>query len=413
VAFASVSDTETETELSVPTLPGLGSGCLPVHGKRDYRRKVWKHQLRRPVTGFRGQCTSEASCPNGRQVHGYCAGIGTVCCKNANGVTTPVKPATPTTPAAPAVHVLKAGTSTCASKGGVCQDKSSCKTTPQGGMCPGAANIMCCFAGTAASSTPTPAPAAPTATGVAAIEQIVDASTCSTRSWTGRGKAPKQYVRGLAVSFAKAVCQPTREDVVFVGNANPGSNDVMNWYGSIIKSALGATTTGITTVRQIYTVMIGLGMRESSGVWCTGRDMSSGFSSAATAESGLFQTSYGAHTRSVLMDHLMSKYQSSKAGCASSVYSPGITCSATNMKNWGATTDMGFQWQALTKQCPSFSAEYAAVLLRLNGGSKGEWGPLRTKAAEVVPACYSMLGSVQSYVEANSATLCNTLLNLA
>jgi hypothetical protein len=253
-------------------------------------------------------------------------------------------------------------------------------------------------------STPTPAP-----TGVAAISAFADASVCSKRQWSGRGLAPKQFVRGLAASFAKAVCNPTRADVAFVGNANLGSNDALSWYGSILKAKLGANTAGINTVRQLYTLLVGLGMRESSGVYCTGRDMSAHFSSADTAEAGLFQTSWGAHTRSTLLDSLFNQYKASKAGCAIAQYTTGLSCSSSNLQNWGKPAETGFQWQQLTKQCPSFATEYAAVLLRLNGGSKGEWGPLRNKAAEVVPECYSMFGQVEQYVKANPS-VCPLLL---
>jgi len=256
--------------------------------------------------------------------------------------------------------------------------------------------------------TPTPTPS-PTGPSVAAISAMADASVCSKRQWAGRGLAPKQYIRGLVATYAKAVCNPNRPDVVFVGNSQVGSNDALSWYGSILQSKLGKTTTGLTTVRQLYTLLAGLGMRESSGMYCTGRDMSSGFSSAATAEAGLFQTSYGAHTRSTLMDNLFNQYRASKAGCVISQFTTSLTCSAADLKNWGDATDPGYIWQQLSKQCPAFATEYAAVLLRLNGGLNGEWGPLRTKAAEVVPECYSMFGSVDSYVGANPG-VCPLLL---
>jgi len=175
----------------------------------------------------------------------------------------------------------------------------------------------------------------------------------------------------------------------------------LDWYGAILAAKLGPTSAGITTVRQLYTLLAGLGMRESSGQWCVGRDMSASFSSSTTAEAGLFQTSWGANVRSPLMGTLFRSYQASKTGCLAATYKAGVSCSASNLKNWGQTTETGFQWQAMTKDCPSFATEYAAILLRLNGGAKGEWGPLRTKAAEVVPECYSMFGQVQTYISAN------------
>jgi len=196
---------------------------------------------------------------------------------------------------------------------------------------------------------------------------------------------------------------------VFVGNKNLGSNDALSHYGSILSSKLGANTGGLTTVRQLYTLLVGLGMRESSGSYCTGRDRSASFSKSSTAEAGLLQTSWGASTRQAIMGQLFSKYRASKTGCLAATYKAGVSCSASNVKNWGQTTETGYQWQALTKDCPAFATEYASVLLRVNGGAKGEWGPLRTKAAEVVPECYSLFGMVQTYVTANPS-VCSQLV---
>jgi hypothetical protein len=193
--------------------------------------------------------------------------------------------------------------------------------------------------------------------------------------------------------------------VVFMGTNALGNNDALNWYGSILKSKLGVSGTpnGAQAVRALYTLMLGLGMRESSGRYCVGRDMSASFSSSTTAEAGLFQTSYGAHVRSKLLDNLFNAYRSSSAGCLSTTYTAGVSCGANDMKNWGGVTEMGYIWQKTSKDCPAFATEYAAVLLRLNGGSQGEWGPLRRKEAEVVKECYDMLGSVANLVATNPA----------
>jgi hypothetical protein len=51
---------------------------------------------------------------------------------------------------------------------------------------------------------------------------------------------------------------------------------------------------GIDTLRHLFVLMIGLGMRESSGRYCEGRDQSASNTSADTAEAGLFQTSWNA-----------------------------------------------------------------------------------------------------------------------
>jgi hypothetical protein len=89
-----------------------------------------------------------------------------------------------------------------------------------------------------------------------------------------------------------------------------------------------------------------------------------------------------------------------------STYAEGVTCSATDWQNWG--TGDGALFQELEKNCPGFAAEYAAVMLSVQGGSLGHYGPLRTKAAEVRRECDAMLRSVQSIVEAH-AEVCSVL----
>jgi len=47
----------------------------------------------------------------------------------------------------PASPVLKSGVSACQTQGGSCMDVSQCRGSTRSGLCPGAANIKCCFAG--------------------------------------------------------------------------------------------------------------------------------------------------------------------------------------------------------------------------------------------------------------------------
>ena len=52
---------------------------------------------------------------------------------------------------------------------------------------------------------------------------------------------------------------------------------------------------GVDTVRHLFVLLIGLGMRESSGKYCEGRDKSASNRSAETAEAGLFQLTMHPH----------------------------------------------------------------------------------------------------------------------
>jgi hypothetical protein len=238
---------------------------------------------------------------------------------------------------------------------------------------------------------------------VDAIKKLAGASTCYKYQWKDRGQAPKGYVEGVALVFARAVCNPGRSDVVVVSEANTGDDvhDALSWYNSIFSTlSMPNDVAGVATLRHAYTLLLGLGMRESSGEHCCGRDASATNVSSESAEAGAWQTSYDSHGASPELPKLFAKYQADPGGCLLDTFSAGVTCNAANWQNWGTGAD-GLAFQKLEKECPAFAAEYAAVMLRVSGGSKGHYGPLRTKAAEVRPECDAMFQQVQALVEQN------------
>ena len=238
------------------------------------------------------------------------------------------------------------------------------------------------------------------------IETIAAGSNCTRVNWRNRGGAPKAYMRGMALVFARAACQADRPDVLVVSKARATPNeqnnktDALTWYDAQF-TALGMSnaTDGVDTLRHAYTLLIGLGMRESSGKFCEGRDRSANFTTADSAEAGLFQTSFGARTRHATMAALYEKYKADQSGCLLDVFKRGVSCAAHNAENFGQGE--GRNWQQLTKTCPAFATEYAAVLMRVHGGRRGEFGPLRNRAAQLLPECDAMLKQVQDLVRAN------------
>lgn len=241
-----------------------------------------------------------------------------------------------------------------------------------------------------------PAPIGTPAIGGDAVERIktiAGASSCKSVNFKNRGTPPIGYLKGVALVYARAVCNPSWP-IVKLYSAPPSGDDA--------KDAL--THYGISSgdyMKQTFTLLIGLGMRESSGKYCCGRDMSADFSSADSAEAGAFQTSWGARRVSAELPNLFLGYSNpGSPKCFLDVFKAGVgTCSDSNLKNWGDGD--GAKFQALSKSCPAFATEYAAVLVRKLGGSKGEFGPLRRKEAEISPSCASMLSDVQAYIQAN------------
>ncbi len=238
------------------------------------------------------------------------------------------------------------------------------------------------------------------------VAAIANRSQCVPVHWKDRGLAPKAYIRGMAIVFARAVCHPDRADVKVVSSArgaadsDAGEADALTLYDKKFSGLkMSNAVDGIDSLRHAYTLLIGLGMRESSGQYCVGRDQSADFSSADSAEAGLFQTSWGAHTKHATLPVLYEGYKADQKACLLDVFSKNVSCTKWDARTWG--TGDGADWQQLTKACPAFATEYAAVLIRTHGGKKGEFGPLRTQRAEVIPACDAMLSEVQHLVQSD------------
>ncbi len=234
--------------------------------------------------------------------------------------------------------------------------------------------------------------------------------------------APKGYIEGVTLVFARALCHPERADVQIVSappasappaSAPPASakaDDALAVYKSdFARLGMRIDRTGPETLRHSYALLLGLGMMESSGIYCEGRDVSECFASADSAEAGLFQTSYGARVHSPALTWLFQQFSADQTNCLLPVFA-GPVChiaKSHNAKCPNATsgiagTGPGADWQKLTKSCPAFAVEYGAVVLRTHGGSKGEFNPIRKHQAELSVDCDAMLQDAQAYVSQHS-----------
>jgi len=111
---------------------------------------------------------------------------------------------------------------------------------------------------------------------IAALKQRAQTSSCAAHYWVGRGRAPATFVSGVALVFARAVCHADREDVKVVSSAvdiSKTKTDALAWYDRKFK-ALGMNndSSGLDTLRHSYVLLLGLGMMESSGRYCEGRE---------------------------------------------------------------------------------------------------------------------------------------------
>ena len=108
---------------------------------------------------------------------------------------------------------------------------------------------------------------------------------------------------------------------------------------------------GPDTLRHLFVLLMGLGMRESSGKHCEGRDRSAHNTTAETAEAGLFQTSFNARNASPLLPTIFAGYRANPSGFLE-IFKEGVRCSTTSLENFGSGD--GEEFQRLSKACPAF-----------------------------------------------------------
>ena len=232
------------------------------------------------------------------------------------------------------------------------------------------------------------------------IETIAMNSAIMNYQWADRGKAPPGYIKGMAVAFATVLAKWSKNDSSAIemakANTHDPDKDALEWYASEFnKLGMSNASDGIDTLRHLFVLLMGLGMRESSGRHCCGVDVSAGASSQTsdTAEAGAWQMSWNASNASAEMDRIMDYYRDKPPACAIDIFSEGVTCTT---KEWACIgTGEGYTYQQLAKSCPAFAAECTAIALRV---LRKHFGPINRKEAELRPEADDMLEEVQRLV---------------
>lgn len=253
-----------------------------------------------------------------------------------------------------------------------------------------------------AKAPPLPAPPhALTTQEIKDITAIANNSAIRRYNWRNRGNAPQGYTQGMALAFAQSY-RKLRAGHAAVNNmsraATTSSTDALYVYRNEY-AALGMSNAqpGANTLRHLYALMLGSGMRESSGKHCTGKDQSASNTSAETAEAGLFQTSWNA--RSFSSPHftdLMTEYSNpvNKPTCYLPSFAEGVSCSQADWQNWGS--GQGVEFQKLCKECPPFATETHGLTLR---SRCDHYGPIIRKEAELKAEANDMFKAVQDYID--------------
>jgi hypothetical protein len=229
---------------------------------------------------------------------------------------------------------------------------------------------------------------------IAEVVKAANQSKIAKYNWKDRGVAALGYTAGMAVAYGQRYRKLLAGDVYAVEMSKEqgaATRDALAWYADTFKDAgFAAAKTPTDRLRRLFVLMVGLGMRESSGSHCVGRDKSANNTTAETAEAGLFQMSWNSRSMSPLLPLLFEKY----TGRTDLLEIFKAKCSADDLKNWGKGDGAAFQ--KLSKECPAFAIDFAAIGLR---NRRSHWGPINKRAAEIRPDCDVLLRQVESIVD--------------
>ncbi|WP_439609905.1 hypothetical protein [Reyranella sp.] len=216
--------------------------------------------------------------------------------------------------------------------------------------------------------------------------------------WPDRGVAPIGYLIGMSLTYGRVFCKLKQQEPFAVAMArasrgNPDTDALALYSDRFTALGMDNSADGVDTLRHLFVLLVGLGMRESSGRYCEGRDRAANNITADTAEAGLFQTSWNARKAHALLPSLYNAY-SNKPNGFSEFFAEGVKCRDKDWEYFGVGP--GREFQELSKTCPAFAVEFAALGIRHR---LGHWGPLKHMHCEVRKECDSLFLAVQKIVD--------------
>lgn len=237
-----------------------------------------------------------------------------------------------------------------------------------------------------------------------AITLIAERSEIADYNWNDRGEAPRGYIAGMALCFALAAVRLTEDDdaaeAMAQGDRDDPDTDALSYYRDEFRAiGMDNSEDGIDTLRGLFVMLIGLGMRESSGRYCEGRDMSAENTSAEEAEAGMFQTSWNIRYSSSHIPPLLSEYWENPNGFLTA-FRNGVSPDSNDLENYG--NGGGAQYQFLSKYAPAFHAFVTAIGMRY---LRQHWGPINRNEVELRSEANDMLLEVQNYLSEGSAEI--------
>lgn len=213
------------------------------------------------------------------------------------------------------------------------------------------------------------------------------------------------YLLVMLKSFARSVCRPendTAKTAMVKGSSNV-MKDALHGplkVADIRKSLDGSDTREDRTLVDDYLLLLGLGLRESSGNFNEGRDESANNFSAKTAEAGCFQSS--ANVKDCVEDSAkvaLTDLERSYTGATKQECMSDLTKAAEGFVPDASKS--GEDFQTALKTCPALAVEHAAITIR---HCKDHYGPLKRDEAKKMEGCKPLFDSMYVQLKGDQST---------
>ena len=238
------------------------------------------------------------------------------------------------------------------------------------------------------------------------IVALVAASPLPKHEWRGRGVAPIGYLNGMAITFARAYCKLRRGDrfatlMARKPQATEGDTDALaHLDGPFRRAGILNERDGADTLRHLFVLLVGLGMRESAGQFCQGVDASSGNQNREQFEAGLFQMSYSigvGQAAHIPIHEFYEQLSGLPYGGLKPTFAQGVRCGRRPLTDTHDSAAGRFRNFCLTQ--PALYAELTALCVRYR---RRHWGPINRAMVELDPTCDQLLQAVQAVVDRQS-----------
>lgn len=231
------------------------------------------------------------------------------------------------------------------------------------------------------------------------IARIAGNSKIARHHWKARGVAPIGYTKGMALVYARTYCRLRQGDryaraMARAAGSDPAKDALAKYADEFRRLRMRNDQAGADTLRHWFALLLGMGMWESSGKWWEGVDVLYARSPDGT-EAGLFQSSWDSKGFHPLLMPLFNSYRNRPSGLLE-VFKEGVSEKVPRQAGAGEAAE----FQRLSKTCPSFAVEYAALAVR---AQCKDWQPIRDKDAELHPDADALFKSVEKAVDSMAA----------